>query len=47
MARLELEDSLAGRLTRPLPAIERRGRRFHRVMAGALVGLLVGMAGRA
>lgn len=43
-ARLELEDTLAGRITGPVPVLARRGLRT-RVLAGVAAGLLIGTAG--
>ncbi len=42
-ARLELEDTLAGRVTGPMPVVERRGAGM-RVLAGVAAGLLIGAA---
>lgn len=42
-ARLELEDTLAGRVTGPMPVAERRGTGM-RVLAGVAAGLLIGAA---
>ena len=43
-ARLELEDTLAGRVTGPMPVVERRGAGM-RVLTGVAAGLLIGAAG--